>query len=128
MRTPKDIEKYRKHYSETGLFAKIGKVCRRSGMRTIYNVLLLYYLLTDDKTSWKHKSIIIGALGYFILPMDMLPDFIPFAGFTDDIAAITACIKATMENLTPEIKSKAAQKLNEWFTEAEHGKIINSFD
>lgn len=123
MRTPKNIEKYGKHYSETGLFAKIRKVCRKAGMRSVYYVLLLYYVLADEKTSWKHKGIIIGALGYFILPFDLTPDFIPIAGFTDDLAAITACIKAVYDNITPAIKTKASDKLNEWFTETERSKV-----
>lgn len=73
-RTPQNIEQYQKHYSESGLFSKIGKVCRKSGMKVIYYVLLLYYVLTDENTPWEHKSIIIGALGYFILPVDLIPD------------------------------------------------------
>jgi uncharacterized membrane protein YkvA (DUF1232 family) len=42
-----------------------------------------------------------------------MPDFIPIAGFTDDLAAITACIKTVYDNITPAIKSKASKKLND---------------
>lgn len=52
-----------------------------------------------------------------------MPDFIPIAGFTDDLAAITACIKAVYDNITPAIKTKASDKLNEWFTETERSKV-----
>lgn len=105
------------------MFAKIGKVCKKAGIKAIYYVLLLYYVLIDENTSWEHKGIIIGALGYFILPVDLIPDFIPMAGFTDDVAALVACIKTVMRNITPSIKQKAARKLSEWFTDVEYSKV-----
>lgn len=122
-KTPSDIEQYQEHYSESGLFAKIGKVCKKAGIKAIYYVLLLYYILIDENTSWEHKGIIIGALGYFILPVDLIPDFIPMAGFTDDVAALVACIKTVMRNITPSIKQKAVRKLSDWFTDVEYSKV-----
>ena len=124
--TPNDIEQYQKHYSEKGLFAKIGKVCKKTGLKGIYYILLLFYVLKDEKTSLEHKAIILGALGYFILPLDMLPDFIPVIGFSDDIAAIIACIKAIRANITPEIKKKATQKLYDWFATVDYARIDES--
>lgn len=123
IKTPRDIEQYQEHYSESGLFAKIGKVCKKAGIKAIYYVLLLYYILIDENTSWEHKGIIIGALGYFILPVDLIPDFIPMAGFTDDVAALVACIKTVMRNITPSIKQKAVRKLSDWFTDVEYSKV-----
>ena len=125
-RTPNDIERYRKHYSEKGLFTKISKVCKKAGLKVIYYILLLFYVLKDEKTSLEHKAIIIGALGYFILPLDMLPDFIPVVGFSDDIAAIIACVKTVKANITPEIKKKAIQKLYDWFAAVDYTKIDES--
>ena len=122
-KTPHNIEKYKDHYTESGLFAKIGKVFKKAGMKAVYYVLLLYYVLIDENTSWEHKGIILGALGYFILPVDLLPDFIPLAGYTDDIAALAACIKTIMKNITPSIKHKAVQKLADWFTDVEYSKV-----
>jgi len=122
-KTPQNIEQYQKHYSEKGLFSKIGKVCKKAGMKAVYYVLLLYYVLMDEKTSWEHKGIIIGTLGYFILPIDLIPDFIPAAGYTDDITALVTCIKTVMNNVTPDIKRKAAQKLTDWFTGVKYSKM-----
>jgi uncharacterized membrane protein YkvA (DUF1232 family) len=122
-KTPQNIEQYQEHYSESGLFSKIGKVCKKAGMKAIYYVLLLYYVLMDENTPWEHKGIIVGALGYFILPVDLIPDFIPVAGYTDDVAALTACIKTVMDNITPSIKKKALQKLTDWFVDVEYSKV-----
>ena len=122
-KTPQDIEQYREHYSESGLFAKIGKVCKKAGIKAIYYVLLLYYVLMDGNTSLKDKGIIIGALGYFILPIDLIPDFIPVAGFTDDLAALTACLHTVRANITPEVRKKAVQKLYDWFVDVDYSKV-----
>jgi uncharacterized membrane protein YkvA (DUF1232 family) len=122
-KTPQNIEQYQEHYSESGLFAKIGKVCKKTGIKAIYHVLILYYVLIDEHTSLKDKAVIIGALGYFILPLDLVPDIIPGLGFTDDIAAITACLHTVKANITPEIKKKARMKLYEWFMDIHFSKI-----
>ena len=122
-KTPQDIEQYQEHYSESGLFAKIGKVCKKAGIKAIYYVLLLYYVLMDGKTSLKDKGIIIGALGYFILPIDLIPDFIPVAGFADDIAALTACLHTVKVNITPAVRKKALQKLYDWFVDIDYSKV-----
>ena len=122
-KTPQDIAQYQEHYSESGLFAKIGKVCKKAGIKSIYYVLLLYYVLIDENTSLKDKGIIIGALGYFILPVDLIPDFIPVAGFTDDIAALTACLHSVKANITPAVRKKAVQKLCDWFVNIDYSKV-----
>ena len=64
-------------------------------------------------------------MGYFILPLDLLPDLIPVLGFTDDLAAILACIRSVKANITPAIRQKAAQKLADWFTDIEYSKVEN---
>lgn len=60
-------------------------------------------------------SVIVGALGYFILPLDLIPDLVPLLGFSDDLAALVACVKALVSSITPKIKEKAKRKLETWF-------------
>ena len=120
---PENIERYGKHYDENRLWNKLGTVARRAGSKVVYPVLLLYYVLQDKKTPMKHKAVILGALGYFILPIDLIPDFIPVAGYADDVAALTACIKTVVDNITPSIKKRAVQKLTDWFTDVEYSKV-----
>ena len=122
-KTPQDLEKYQEHYSESGLFSKISKVCKKAGIKAIYYVLLLYYVVTGENTSLKDKGIILGALGYFILPFDLIHDWVPFIGFTDDIAALVACLHTIKANITPEVKKKARTKLYEWFTDIHFDKV-----
>lgn len=123
-----ELVKYEKHYSEDGLWKKLGNVAKKVGLKPIYHVLLLYYVLKCDSTPNQYKVMIIGALGYFILPFDLVPDFIPILGFSDDVAAIAGVILAVKKCVTPEIKEQAKTKLKEWFgkyDEAEIADIIN---
>ena len=88
MKPPKDIEKYQEHYDEKKLGTKLPKVARKAGSKLVYAVLLLYYVLRSKTVSNADKTKIYGALGYFLLPLDILPDFIPLAGYTDDLTAV----------------------------------------
>ncbi len=115
MEEPKDMTPYQGFYSENQLWEKIKKVAAWAGQKVIYAVLLLYYVLKSHATSKGDRAKILGALGYFILPIDIIPDWIPVAGYTDDLAALTWAIYAVAKNVTPEIKEMAKDKLREWF-------------
>lgn len=109
-----NLKKYEKEYSESELWKKIGEVAKMAGLRVIYYVLLLYYSLQSDSVTLKEKALIIGALGYFILPVDLVPDFIIGLGYGDDAAALVAVVKM-LENLNDDIKAQAKNKLKTWF-------------
>ena len=123
MRKPKDIEKYQENYSESKLLTKITSVGRWAGAKVVYAVLLLYYVLRNPNVSMADKSKIYGALGYFILPTDLILDIIPIVGYTDDMAAIMWAIHTVAKNITPEIKKQAKAKLSEWFDNYNEKKI-----
>ena len=110
-----DLEKYSSHYNENELWEKLRKFGRKAGIKVTYAALLLYYVLKNPATSSKDRAKIIGALGYFILPIDLIPDFIPIAGYTDDLAALTWGVYCVIKSITPEVKANAAAKLHEWF-------------
>ena len=99
MRKPTDIEKYQGNYSEKGLLAKLSRVTRWAGQKVVYAVLLLYYVLQNPNVSTKDKSKIWGALGYFILPTDLVLDLIPMVGYTDDLAALLIALHAVATNI-----------------------------
>ena len=123
MRTPKNIEQYGSRYSESGLTVKLSRATHWAGAKIIYAVLLLYYVLRSEAVSLSDKSKIYGALGYFILPTDMVVDFIPMVGYTDDMAALVWALHAIKKNLTPEIKAQARTKLAELMPNADQSKI-----
>ena len=110
-----NYEKYEKYYSEEGLMDKLTKFAKKAGISTIYKALLLYYVLQSEDLSAKEKGLIIGALGYLILPIDLIPDSIPGVGFTDDLAVLASVIHIVRVFLSPEIEAQAQGKLKDWF-------------
>ncbi len=58
---------------------------------------------------------IYGALAYFILPIDTIPDVIPVVGYADDRATLSAAMFAVFMYRNNDIKAQASQKLSEWF-------------
>lgn len=114
-----DLPKYAGNYSGEKLWNKISSVAKNLGKKTMWYVLLLYYTLQSDEVSLGNKAIIMGALGYLILPIDLIPDVVPVLGLTDDVAAITLAYDTVKASITPEIERKAAQKLRQWFGDKE---------
>ena len=109
-----EIEKYGTYYSDNRLWKKIERVAKKVGATVLLPVFTLYYMLQDDKVSLQHKAYIVGALGYFILPIDLIPDgILPVIGFTDDIAVMTLVLKLVKDSITPEIKGPANQRVAE---------------
>jgi uncharacterized membrane protein YkvA (DUF1232 family) len=64
------------------------------------DVVASYYCMMDPQTPTKVRGILLAALAYFVLPLDIVPDFIAGFGFTDDIAVLTAAIAAVKSSLT----------------------------
>ncbi len=118
-----DIQKYQDHYSEKKLTGKLPKVARKAGQKLSYAILLLYYVLRSPSVNKGDKATILGALGYFILPLDIMPDFVPLVGFTDDLSAILLALHAVWKNITPDVKAKAAAKAAELFGDFDQKNI-----
>lgn len=106
---------YQKHYSEKGLISKLGSTAKKAGLKVVYAALLLYYVLDDPNVTMADKAKIYGALGYFILPVDLIPDFVPMAGYGDDFTALMWALHSVWKNVTPEMKQRARRKLSTWF-------------
>lgn len=102
---------YSKYYNKKSFLSKIAKNFKALGKDTAFNLFILNTLLNDKSTPVKVKTIIIAALGYFIFPFDMVNDFIPALGYTDDIALIVYTLKNISKYITPQIREKAMQKI-----------------
>ena len=61
------------------------------------------------------QTIAFGALAYFIMPADAVPDLLPAAGFTDDLGALVAALVVVMAHITPEVRAKAKATMTRWF-------------
>ncbi|PIQ27749.1 MAG: hypothetical protein COW63_15500 [Bacteroidetes bacterium CG18_big_fil_WC_8_21_14_2_50_41_14] len=104
---PSTFKKYSAYFNEHDLKGKIRYVAGKAGAWLVYDALILFYLLKDKNVPARNKMVMVAALGYFILPADLLADIIPVLGFTDDIAFLSFAVSTVSSYLTPEIKEKA---------------------
>lgn len=77
------------------------------------HALAAWYCATDPATPAAAKAVLMGALAYFIMPVDLVPDWLLAIGFTDDAAAIMAALQAVRANLRPEHYDRARAALAE---------------
>ena len=123
-----DFMNYSSKFSQSDFVEKIARIAKRAGAKLVYAALILYYTLQSDKISKTNKAMIIGALGYMISPLDVVPDAIPIAGLTDDLAVLLFVLKKVWTGIDPEIVEQAREKLSKWFDEEEISEIQNLFD
>lgn len=107
MKSGKNIKNYAKYYNENELFKKVRKLSGSLGYNLLYYILLLYFLIADKTVPVKVRLAFVAALGYFILPTDIITDFLPVIGYTDDMALLTFVIGNATNYISPEIKEKA---------------------
>lgn len=110
-----NYDKYSNEYTQKTLVEKLKNNTVKAGKKIVYTVLLLYYTLQKDNVPLKAKSVIIGALGYFIAPIDAIPDFIPIMGYTDDFGALMMALAMVSMYIDDEVKRKAKDRLEQWF-------------
>lgn len=120
--------KYKDKFTESGFVEKISRVAKRAGVKLIYAALILYYTLESPKVSLKDKAYIIGALGYLISPLDVVPDAIPIAGLGDDLAVLVFVLQRVWGDVSDDVKEKAKAKLSTWFDDDEIGNANDIFE
>jgi uncharacterized membrane protein YkvA (DUF1232 family) len=110
------MQRTRKYFSEQNFWTKLKEFAKKAGSGIVYTALLLYYTLQKPNVPKKAKATIIGALGYFILPTDLLPDILP-VGFTDDLGALGLALVQVAIYIDDDVKAMAKEKLAQWFGE-----------
>lgn len=122
-----DLSQYKEKFTKNGFIEKIHRIAKRAGAKLVYAALVLYYLIESEKVSLKDKAMIIGALGYLISPLDLVPDAIPIAGLGDDLSILIFVLNKVWGDVDEEIKKKAHDKLSQWFDEEEMKATDNLF-
>jgi uncharacterized membrane protein YkvA (DUF1232 family) len=78
------------------------------------DLVAAYYCAFDHTTPLPVKTTLIGALAYFVLPADVIPDVLPVLGFTDDAAVLATTIKLVASHIRPEHRIAARNRLAEF--------------
>lgn len=102
-------------YTPMRFWQKLAPGVKTVGRETLEKALCLYYAAQSPNTPAWAKRVIYGALGYFIFPLDAIPDLAPLIGYTDDLSVMAAALATVAFYITPEIKDQARQKLAKWF-------------
>lgn len=110
-----DSKKYTESYSEESFFDKVRSTIKSAGLKLIYQALLLFYVTENPNCPLKIKAAIFAALGYFISPIDVIPDFTPIVGYSDDAGAIALAICLAQLYIDDEVKCKARNKIADIF-------------
>ena len=106
---------YASQYSDAGFWNKVKTQAGSAGQKVLEQALKMYYSATDPDTPLWAKTTIYGALGYFISPIDAIPDLLPVLGYTDDIGVLIAAATAVAAHIKDEHVRKARATLSQWF-------------
>ena len=75
------------------------------------DLIAAHYCAFDRQTPVHVKAALVGALAYFVLPADVIPDVLPVIGYTDDAALLAAAIRLVAQHITPDHREAARQSL-----------------
>ena len=106
-----------KDYSENGFWQKLIGYAVNAGREVVEIALKLFYALQAPQTPLWAKTVIYGALGYFINVFDAIPDVTPAVGYGDDLGVLVAALATVATYVTAEVEEQAMRKANDWFGE-----------
>ena len=91
------------------------KILIRAGRSIAKPALEVLEMAIDPLTPTNVRISLIASLAYLIMPLDLLPDFMPVVGFSDDFVALTAVLSIWSKYMPPAIRIRAEEKLNKLF-------------
>lgn len=98
--------------TKSSFWGKVKSCFKKAGKPLIKNVLILWYAFPDASAA--DKAVILGALAYFISPLDAIPDVLP-GGFADDAGVVALAVIKVRLNASPEAIAKAEAVADDWF-------------
>jgi uncharacterized membrane protein YkvA (DUF1232 family) len=110
-RLAEDRESVRKRF-----WIKLKKVAAK--LPFIEDLLAAYYCAFDKQTPRHVQAALLGAIAYFILPFDFIPDMMPVLGFTDDAAVLATAIRLVASHITEDHRAAARAALKRGIEES----------
>jgi uncharacterized membrane protein YkvA (DUF1232 family) len=101
-------------FSDEWFWAAFKRYMVKVGKKFVEILLLLYYTAKRQETPIWAKTVILGALAYFISPIDAIPDAIPVIGFSDDLGVLVAALGAVAAHITDEVRRQAEETMSAW--------------
>lgn len=122
-----DLSRFRRFFNESDFWQKISQLASRSGQKLVYSALLLYFAYKRKETPGWAKRVVLGSLGYLIMPLDFIPDLSPILGYTDDLGVMSFSLVTIAAYINDDVREKARTKLSAWFGEADE-RLIQEVD
>lgn len=107
--------KYSEAFSDDSFWGKVKTYAKKAGESVLEPALKMYYAASDVDTPAWAKATIFASLGYFISPVDAVPDIMPVVGYSDDLAVLGAALAATAAHIKDVHVTKAKETLAQWF-------------
>jgi uncharacterized membrane protein YkvA (DUF1232 family) len=92
-----------------GFWSKVKRVAAE--LPFVEDLLTAYYCAFDRETPREVQAVLVGALAYFVLPFDIIPDMLPVLGYTDDAAVLAAAIRLVAKHIQPQHREAARRVL-----------------
>lgn len=118
-----NFKKYADKFSEFKLWEKLKNYAKQAGQKTVYTVLLLYFAFKRSDTPAWAKRVVLGSIGYFLSPIDGIPDLTPFLGYTDDLGVLSFGLVLIAGYVNDEVRGKAREKMIKWFGEIDEAEL-----
>lgn len=106
---------YVDEYSDQRFWDKVSKYAKKAGKEVIEKAICLWYVLQKPDTPAWAKATIIGTLGYFICPIDLIPDMTPGVGYVDDLGLLVLAVATLSAFIDDEIREIAQRHVRRWF-------------
>jgi uncharacterized membrane protein YkvA (DUF1232 family) len=103
------------NYSDETFWSKLKSFALTAGREVVEKALILYYTAQSPNVPGWAKGVVVGALTYFISPVDAIPDVLVGIGFTDDLGVLLAAIATVSVYINAETKEQAKDKMKDWF-------------
>ena len=104
-------------YTADRFWEKLRRFARRAGRSVVERALRLYYAAQDPRTPPWARRAIYAALAYFIVPIDVIPDFVPGIGYVDDLGTLLLTLLVVSAYVSADIKARAHAKTVDWLGE-----------
>lgn len=102
-------------FSEKSFWDKLKNFAKAAGQDVVERALCLFYAAQKPDTPLWAKTVIYGALTYFISPIDAVPDITPVLGYSDDLGVLVSAVLTVALYVTDEVKQQARDKVRAWF-------------
>lgn len=102
-------------HNPDSLWRKLSRHARKAGRDVVEKALQLHYAARRPDTPTWARSTAYGALAYFVLPFDAIPDFIAGVGYTDDLGVLAVAIATLAYYIDDDVRAQASERLRTWF-------------